>query len=38
LVLAQIFISRMEDLTKWLFLSVGITVAGVAIVTVGSTL
>ena len=38
LILAQIFISRMEDLTKWLFLSVGITVAGVAIVTVGSTL
>ena len=38
LVLAQIFISRMEDLTKWLFLSVGVTVAGVAIVTVGSTL
>ena len=38
LVLAQIFISRMEDLTKWLFLSVGVTVVGVAIVTVGSTL
>ncbi|MAF40200.1 MAG: hypothetical protein CL696_15205 [Chloroflexi bacterium] len=38
LILAQIFISRMEDLTKWLFLSVGVTVAGVAIVTVGSTL
>ena len=38
LILAQIFISRMEDLTKWLFLSVGVTAAGVAIVTVGSTL
>jgi uncharacterized membrane protein len=38
LILAQIFISRMEDLTKWLFLSVGVTVVGVAIVTVGSTL
>ena len=38
LILAQIFISRMENLTKWLFLGVGITVAGVALVTVGSTL
>lgn len=38
LILAQIFISRMEDLTKWLFLGVGITVAGVITVTVGSTL
>ncbi len=38
LILAQIFISRMENLTKWLFLGVGVTVAGVAIVTVGSTL
>jgi len=38
LVLAQIFISRMEDLTKWLFLGVGITVAGVIVVSVGSTL
>jgi len=38
LVLAQIFISRIEELTKWLFLGVGITVAGVIVVTVGSTL
>jgi len=38
LILAQIFISRMENLTKWLFLGVGITVAGVIVVTVGSTL
>jgi len=38
LVLAQIFISRMENLTKWLFLGVGITVAGVIVVSVGSTL
>ncbi len=38
LILAQVFISRMENLTKWLFLGVGITVAGVALVTVGSTL
>ena len=38
LVLAQIFISRMENLTKWLFIGVGITVAGVIVVTVGSTL
>ena len=38
LVLAQLFISRMENLTKWLFLGVGITVAGVAIVSLGSTL
>ena len=38
LVLAQIFISRMEELTKWLFLGVGITVAGVAVVSLGSTL
>ena len=38
LILAQIFISRMENLTKWLFLGVGITVAGVVVVTVGSTL
>ena len=38
LVLAQIFISRMEDLTKWLFLGVGITVAGVIVVSIGSTL
>ena len=38
LVLAQIFISRMENLNKWLFIGVGITVAGVIVVTVGSTL
>ncbi|MEC9287383.1 MAG: DMT family transporter [Chloroflexota bacterium] len=38
LVLAQIFISRMENLTKWLFLGVGITVVGVIVVSVGSTL
>ena len=38
LVLAQIFISRMENLTKRLFLGVGITVAGVLVVTVGSRL
>ncbi|MCH7736805.1 MAG: DMT family transporter [Chloroflexi bacterium] len=38
LVLAQIFISRMENLTKWLFLGVGVTVAGVIVVTFGSTL
>ena len=38
LILAQIFISKMEDLNKWLFLGVGITVAGVIVVTVGSTL
>lgn len=38
LVLAQIFISRMENLTKWLFIGVGITVAGVVVVSVGSTL
>ena len=38
LILAQIFISRMENLTKWLFLGVGITVLGVITVTVGSTL
>ncbi|MDA1129244.1 MAG: DMT family transporter [Chloroflexi bacterium] len=38
LILAQIFISRMEDLTKWLFLGVGITVAGVIVVSLGSTL
>lgn len=37
LVLAQIFISRMEDLNKWLFLGVFITVTGVAVVSVGST-
>ena len=38
LILAQIFISRMENLTKWLFLGVGVTVAGVIIVSLGSTL
>ena len=38
LILAQIFISRMENLTKWLFLGVGITVVGVIVVSVGSTL
>jgi len=38
LILAQIFIARMENLTKWLFLGVGITVVGVIVVTVGSTL
>ena len=38
LILSQIFISRMENLTKWLFLGVGITVVGVIVVTVGSTL
>jgi drug/metabolite transporter (DMT)-like permease len=38
LILAQIFISKMENLTKWLFIGVGITVAGVIVVTVGSTL
>lgn len=38
LILAQIFISRIENLTKWLFLGVGITAAGVAVVSVGSTL
>ena len=38
LVLAQIFISRMENVTKWLFLGVGITVVGVIVVSVGSTL
>ncbi len=38
LVLAKIFISRMENLNKWLFIGVGITVAGVIVVTVGSTL
>ena len=37
LVLAQIFISRMEDLNKWLIVGVGITVAGVVVVSVGST-
>ena len=38
IVLAQIFISRMENLTKWLFLGVGITVAGVIVVSLGSIL
>ena len=38
LILAQIFISQMENLTKWLFLGVGITVVGVAVVSVGSAL
>ena len=38
LILAQIFISRMENLTKWLFLGVGITVAGVIVVSLGSAL
>ena len=38
LILAQLFISRLEDLTKWLFLGVGITVVGVVIVSLGSTL
>ncbi len=38
LVLAQVFISRMENLTKQLFLGIGITVMGVALVTFGSTL
>lgn len=38
LILAQIFISRMENLTKWLFLGVSITVAGVIVVSIGSTL
>jgi drug/metabolite transporter (DMT)-like permease len=38
LILAQIFISKMEELTKWLFLGVGITVSGVIVVTIGSTL
>ncbi len=38
LILARLFISRMEDLTKWLFLGVGITVAGVVVVSLGSTL
>ncbi len=37
LVLAQMFISRMENLTRWLFLGVGITVAGVVVVSLGST-
>ena len=38
LILAQLFISRMEDLNKWLFLGVGITVVGVIAVSLGSTL
>ena len=38
LILAQVFISRMEDITRWLFLGVVITVAGVITVTIGSTL
>jgi len=38
LILAQIFISRMENLTKWLFLGVTITVAGIIVVSIGSTL
>ena len=38
LILAQVFISRMEDITRWLCLGVVITVAGVITVTIGSTL
>lgn len=38
LILAQIFISRLENLTKSLFLGIGITVAGVMVVSLGSTL
>ena len=38
LILAQVFISRMEDITRWLFLGVVITVAGVITVTIGTTL
>ena len=38
LVLAQIFISRMENLTKWLFIGVSVTVAGVVLVSIGSTM
>ena len=38
LILAQIFISRMENLTKWLFMGVGVTVAGVVVVSLGSTI
>ena len=38
LILAQVFISRMEDITRWLFLGVVITVAGLITVTIGSTL
>ncbi|GIT44929.1 MAG: hypothetical protein Ct9H300mP11_28650 [Chloroflexota bacterium] len=36
LILAQVFISRMEDITRWLFLGVVITVAGVITVTIGA--
>ncbi len=38
LILAQIFLSKLENVTKWLFLGVGITVAGVLVVSLGSAL
>ncbi|MDA0265260.1 MAG: DMT family transporter [Chloroflexi bacterium] len=38
LIMAQLFISKMEDLNKWLFVGVGVTVAGVIMVSLGSAL
>lgn len=38
LLLAQLFISRLEDLTRWLFLGTAVTVTGVVLVVLGSTL
>ena len=38
LLLAQIFISRLEDVTRWLYLGTAVTVTGVALVVLGSTL
>ncbi len=38
LLLAQLFLSRLEELTRWLFLGTGVVVAGVVLVVLGSTL
>lgn len=38
LLLAQIFISRLENVTRWLYLGTAVTVTGVVLVVLGSTL
>lgn len=38
LILAQLFISRLENLTRWLVFGTGVTVTGVVLVVLGSTL
>ena len=38
LLLAQLFLSRLEEVTPWLFLGTAVTVTGVVLVVLGSTL